>query len=158
MNAAYRLVSDTNRYACETFGQRGPPGDVARKNAVMRSARFPLRSANRRRVLPVLVASAVVLAACGGGAADDEGSPPAADAGDTASQPVADDAAVADGPVALTGVQVDLVGPDVVPTAEIATNTLPSVVLDDVSTGRKVNFRNLVPQDKPILLWMYAPH
>lgn len=111
----------------------------------------------------MLVASAVVLAACGGGAADDESSLPAADAGDTASQPASDDAtaadaAVADGPVALTGVQVDLVGPDVVPAAEIATNMLPSVVLDDISTGRKVNFRNLVPQDKPILLWMYAPH
>ncbi len=53
---------------------------------------------------------------------------------------------------------VDLVGPDVVPAAEIDTNMLPSVVVDDLTTDRKVNFRNLVPQDKPVLLWMWAPH
>ena len=53
---------------------------------------------------------------------------------------------------------VDLVGPDVVPAAEIDTNILPSVVVDDLNNDRKVNFRNLVPQDKPVLLWMYAPH
>ena len=44
------------------------------------------------------------------------------------------------------------------PAAEIDTNLLPSVVVDDLNNGRKVNFRNLVPQDKPVLLWMYAPH
>ena len=45
-----------------------------------------------------------------------------------------------------------------IPAAEIDTNILPSVVVDDLNNGRKVNFRNLVPQDKPVLLWMYAPH
>jgi hypothetical protein len=32
------------------------------------------------------------------------------------------------------------------------------VVVDDLGNGREVNFENLVPQEKPILLWMYAPH
>ncbi len=107
------------------------------------------------------VAGTIVLSACGGG---DDG----ASAGGEPLPAVTDDAAAgasegvdepaADQPVALTGAQVDLVGTDVLPEAEIATNLLPSVVLDDVTTGRKVNFRNLIPQDKPVLLWMYAPH
>jgi hypothetical protein len=64
-------------------------------------------------------------------------------------------------PVAPNAVEagfVDLVGPDVLATSELETNMLPSVVVDDLTTDRKVNFRNLVPQDKPILLWMWAPH
>jgi len=31
-------------------------------------------------------------------------------------------------------------------------------VVDDVGAGNKVNLRNVAPADKPILLWMYAPH
>lgn len=54
--------------------------------------------------------------------------------------------------------RVDLVGADVVPEAEVESNPLPSVVLDDVQGARKVNFRNLIPQDRPVLLWMWAPH
>ncbi len=122
-----------------------------------------------RRLRPwssLAVAGTIVLSACGGG--DDRGSesageplPAVDDAAGSAADVDADggtDAAAAEVPVALTGTQVDLVGTDVVAEAEIATNLLPSVVLDDVSTGRKVNFRNLIPQDKPVLLWMYAPH
>jgi len=51
--------------------------------------------------------------------------------------------------------------PDVVeldPAADIAGNQLPDVVVDDVGAGNKVNLRNVVPADTPILLWMYAPH
>ena len=44
------------------------------------------------------------------------------------------------------------------PAAEIDTNRLPSVVVDDLTNGRKVNFRNLVPQEKPILLWAMNGH
>ena len=60
--------------------------------------------------------------------------------------------------VAASSGIADLLGPDVVATSEIETNGLPSVVVDDVTSGRKVNFRNLVPQDRPILMWMWAPH
>ena len=61
-------------------------------------------------------------------------------------------------PMAAAGGPVDLVGPDVEASAEVDTNQLPDVVVDDLNNGRKVNFRNLVPQEKPILLWMWAPH
>jgi hypothetical protein len=104
---------------------------------------------------------ALVLAACGG---SDSTGADASEAGGAAvvAEPdtgEVDDAAPAAAPEPATGPGfVDLVGPDVVPAAEIETNVLPSVVVDDVTNGRKVNFRNLVPQDKPVLLWMYAPH
>ena len=44
------------------------------------------------------------------------------------------------------------------PAADIDANQLPDVVVDDVGAGNKVNLRNVVPADTPILLWMYAPH
>jgi len=31
-------------------------------------------------------------------------------------------------------------------------------VVDDVAAGNKINLRNVASADKPILLWMYAPH
>ncbi|MGA9278774.1 hypothetical protein [Ilumatobacter sp.] len=119
---------------------------------------------SRRRFTVALVAGAVVLAACGGGSDStaDGSSDAVADVsadGETADSTAAVDEQPAEANPAATGDGlVDLVGPDVVATAEIETNLLPSVVLDDVTSGRKVNFRNLVPQEKPILLWMYAPH
>jgi hypothetical protein len=58
----------------------------------------------------------------------------------------------------VTDGKVNLVGAEVIDAANIVTNLLPDVVVDDLTNDRKVNFRNLVPQDKPILLWMYAPH
>lgn len=90
-----------------------------------------------------------------------------ADAPEAEAEPdVATEADVATGPDAATEAapaqasdgRVDLVGADVLDSSEIPTNLLPDVVLDDLTNDRKVNFRNLVPQDKPILLWMYAPH
>lgn len=104
----------------------------------------------------------MLLAACGGGDADD-----GASAGDPLPEASADTAeatenaeapADAAAPAAVGAGFVDLVGPDVLDTSDFAENLLPSVVVDDLTNGRKVNFRNLVPQDKPILLWMYAPH
>ena len=116
------------------------------------------RRRSRGRLAAGAVAAALVLAACGGGS-DSSGSGaeageplPEADAGDESS---ADDGGA---PAAVGAGYVDLVGPDVVPAAEIDTNLLPSVVVDDLGNGRKVNFRNLVPQEKPVLLWMWAPH
>ena len=114
----------------------------------------------RSRIVAGTMAGALIVAACGGGG-DDAGSgaqagdpPPAVDsdgsgdvAADTPAAPAIEGAGF-----------VDLIGAEVIPEADVASNLLPSVVLDDVTNGRKVNFRNLVPQDKPILLWMYAPH
>ena len=111
-------------------------------------------------MIALALGGALVLAACGGGSdsttsADTQ---PVADVVDGAADGAAEANGDAAGAVADGPGLVDLVGPDVIGTAEIETNPLPSVVIDDVTNGRKVNFRNLVPQEKPILLWMYAPH
>ena len=128
----------------------------------------PLSSARRRgRLAAGAVAATLILAACGGGS-DSSGS--GADPGEPlpgADTEVRDDAVATpatsrqpetETTPAVGAGYVDLVGPDVIPAAEIDTNVLPSVVVDDLNNDRKVNFRNLVPQDKPVLLWMYAPH
>lgn len=118
-----------------------------------------LPPSRRRGCLAVgAVAATLLIAACGGGS-DSSGS--GAEAGEPlpAADVVEESSTESDAaPIAVGAGYVDLVGPDVVPAAEIETNILPSVVVDDLNNGRKVNFRNLVPQDKPVLLWMYAPH
>jgi hypothetical protein len=83
-------------------------------------------------VAVVAVGAALVLAACGGG---DGSSEPA---GSTLPPPP-------------DAVELDQA-------ADIAANQLPDVVVDDVGAGNKVNLRNVVPAETPILLWMYAPH
>ena len=119
-------------------------------------------SRRRGRLAAGAVAATLILAACGGGS-DSSGS------GTESGEPLPEvdaDAVAGDessaesesAPAAVGTGYVDLVGPDVIPAAEIETNILPNVVVDDLNNGRKVNFRNLVPQDKPVLLWMYAPH
>lgn len=104
----------------------------------------------------------MLLAACGGddGASDTAAGDPLPEASPDAGSE-ADAAADAPADVAATAVGagfVDLVGADVLASSELDTNQLPSVVVDDLTNDRKVNFRNLVPQDKPVLLWMWAPH
>lgn len=47
---------------------------------------------------------------------------------------------------------------DVRPESDVATNPLPSVVLDDVGQDRQVDFRNIFPAERPVLLWMWAPY
>jgi len=127
----------------------------------MRSSLHSSLPGPRLRLRPVAaaLAGAFVLAACGGGsdstdseASSDEALP----AVEATSDAGADNAAAA-APVTGAGF-ADLVGPDIVPAAENGINPLPDVVVDDLTNDRKVNFRNLVPQDKPVLLWMYAPH
>jgi len=126
----------------------------------MRSTQLPSparsRILSRRRLAGGAVGAALLLAACGGGS-------DSASDGESLSDVEAEEGAGSEAtgeatPVAAGTGYVDLVGPDVVATAEIETNLLPSVVVDDLTNSRKVNFRNLVPQEKPVLLWMYAPH
>jgi hypothetical protein len=35
---------------------------------------------------------------------------------------------------------------------------LPDLVVDDVGAGAKVNLASLAPSQRPVLLWMWAPH
>lgn len=94
-----------------------------------------------------LAAGALLLAACGSGSGDDSGG--AAEAADGQE-------AVAAVPVAASG--VDLGSTEVDPAAEVPTNLFPDLVVDDVVRAKKVNLRNLIPSEKPVLLWMWAPH
>ena len=51
--------------------------------------------------------------------------------------------------------------PDVVavdPAADLATNLLPDLVVDDLNNDNKVNLRNYGTGDLPILVWLWAPH
>jgi hypothetical protein len=86
----------------------------------------------RRHVTAGLLAATLLFAACGGGG----------DGGDASGDALP---------------RVDLVGADVLPTSEFDANQRPNVVVNDINTGPDVNFRILIPQEKPILLWMWAP-
>lgn len=91
------------------------------------------RESRRTRYAAATVAAAFALAACGGG-----------DSGSSA-EPTEQLPAVADD-VALR------------PESDIATNLLPDLVVDNLNEDNKVNLRNIVPSDRPIVLWMWAPH
>ncbi len=43
------------------------------------------------------------------------------------------------------------------PPAEVV-EPLPDVSVQDVGAGTQVNLASLLPADRPILLWMWAPH
>ena len=102
-------------------------------------ARMLLMTTRRSRsgkLAAATLAGAFALAACGGGDGTDSG-------GDAAS--------------ALPAVEVpDAVAVD--PAADLATNLLPDLVVDNLNDDNKVNLRNYGVGDKPILLWMWAPH
>mgnify|MGYP003908828551 CR=1 FL=1 len=81
------------------------------------------------------LAATFALAACGGGASNS--------ASDSTSE--------------LPAVEVaDAVAVD--PAADLETNLLPDLVVDNLNDDNKVNLRNYGVGDKPILLWMWAPH
>jgi hypothetical protein len=35
---------------------------------------------------------------------------------------------------------------------------VPDVVVTDVNSGEDVHLRTLIPAERPILFWFYAPH
>jgi hypothetical protein len=88
----------------------------------------------RRRAIGAVMAGTFVLAACGG---DDESTSQSSVGTEVPAPP-------------------DEVGLDAA--SDTAANQLPDVVVDNVTLGNKVNLRNAAPADKPILLWMWAPH
>ena len=44
------------------------------------------------------------------------------------------------------------------PESDVAANPLPSIEVHDVGQDRMVNFRNIFPAERPVLLWMWAPY
>ena len=92
----------------------------------------------RIKIAAATVAGVLLLAACGGGDSTDSGA--------------AADGLPADGlPAVADDVALD-------PAADVATNLLPDLVVDNLNDDNKVNLRNYGVGDKPILLWMWAPH
>lgn len=126
--------------------------------AGMRISQHSSAARSRRRLAAGAVAGTLLLAACGGGSDDNASDASAGQALPEASADGAEASAEPVVPAAAGAAFVDLVGPDVLPASDFEGNLLPSVVVDDLVNDRKVNFRNLVPQEKPILLWMWAPH
>jgi hypothetical protein len=42
--------------------------------------------------------------------------------------------------------------------SDVDTNPLPDLVVADVGRGAEVNLRNVFPAERPVLVWMWAPH
>ena len=47
---------------------------------------------------------------------------------------------------------------DVQPGAEFDGNPFPDLVVDDVGRDGRANTANILPSDRPVLLWTWAPH
>lgn len=94
-----------------------------------------IRRTRSAKVAAATLAGALTLVACGGADSADSGG-------------------AADGLPAV--VVADEVALD--PAADLATNLLPDLVVDNLNDDNKVNLRNYGVGDKPILIWMWAPH
>lgn len=44
------------------------------------------------------------------------------------------------------------------PASDFAENILPKIQVDDIRRGTKINLANIFPAERPVLLWMWAPH
>ena len=49
-------------------------------------------------------------------------------------------------------------GSELRPESATASNPLPDLLVDDVRRGAQVNVANLLPSERPVLLWAWAPH
>lgn len=47
---------------------------------------------------------------------------------------------------------------DVQPEAQFEGNPFPNLVVDDIGKDARVNIANILPSDRPVLLWAWAPH
>ena len=44
------------------------------------------------------------------------------------------------------------------PDAQFDGNPFPDLVVDDIGRGGEANIANILPSDRPVLLWTWAPH
>lgn len=44
------------------------------------------------------------------------------------------------------------------PTSDFPKNALPDIQVDDIRRQTKVALRNVFPAERPVLLWLWAPH
>jgi len=47
---------------------------------------------------------------------------------------------------------------EVRPESQFAGNPFPDLIVNDVGRGGQANLANLLPSDRPLLLWAWAPH
>jgi hypothetical protein len=47
---------------------------------------------------------------------------------------------------------------DLEPASAFAGNPLPDLVVDDLGRSAQANLANLLPSDRPVLVWAWAPH
>lgn len=114
--------------------------------------KLPSSSARARRVGPQVVASltlGVVIAACG---ADPESAVPVSGPSTPVSAPDTSDDGAEQDDEKDNGDDKDSASE-----VDISNSVLPSVSVKDVAGG-EVDLAGLVPSEKPILLWAWAPH
>ena len=104
------------------------------------------------------VVAVLTLAACGSSGGDD-----GADDAGSGSAPVGEPEEAAAPEESAGGDSgavpgVDLGSAQVDPASDVPTNPFPDLVIDDVRRGTKVNLRNRLPAENPVLLWLWAPH
>jgi len=80
-----------------------------------------------------------------------------ATADEAPAEPVATDAPEAVAPAAPV-VGGRLFASEVQPAAQFDSNPFPDLVVDDIGKDVKVNVANILPSDRPVLLWAWAPH
>lgn len=105
---------------------------------------FTAPMSNRLRTVTVTI-TLLAAAACGGA----DGDPEAATTADAAAGPAA--------PSSSPDVAAPA-APASDDTPSTATTDIPALDLIDVRTGEPVALRSLVPADKPLLFWFWAPH
>ena len=94
----------------------------------------------RRRLVAGLAGTTIVLAACGGGGAADA--------------PIAEDGSVVTLPAPAEGPP-----PDLPVSPESVDSPFPNLAVRQINgDGGWIQFKDLLPADKPVLVWFYAPH
>ena len=95
-------------------------------------------------------------------AGTDAGEPVADDAAATSDAPAAEDVAPADAPVSAEPAVAVIGGrafaAELSAESDFGENLLPDLLVDDIRSGEKVNFRNIFPAERPVLIWAWAPH
>lgn len=98
-----------------------------------------------------LAAVLLLAGGCGGGSTVTAGSgTPTTAANVTAAGPA----------TAATGVSPTISGPapPAAPAGDRSASILPSVEMSDVARGTTVDLASLIPAQRPVLLWFWAPH
>lgn len=106
------------------------------------------------RVGSLVLVTCIALTACAGTDAEQREATPSEATQLAASDPTdgGQPGEVSDGPDVRRTLALDLR-----PDSDVPTNLLPSVEVHDVGQDRMVNFRNIFPAERPVLLWMWAP-